>query len=53
MTSLSVLLIINNEEKQLKQCLERVSFADEIIVILDKKLIDKFIKLRKFKKTNN
>ena len=36
MTSLSVLLIINNEEKQLKQCLERVSFADEIIVILDK-----------------
>ncbi len=36
MTSLSVLLIINNEEKQLQQCMKRLSFADEIIVILDK-----------------
>jgi len=36
MNKLSVLIIVHNEEKQLKDCLETISFADEIIVILDK-----------------
>jgi len=36
MIKLSALLIVNNEEKQLKDCLETLVFADEIIVILDK-----------------
>ena len=36
MINLSVLIIVNNEEKQLKACLETVKFADEIVVILDK-----------------
>ena len=36
MINLSVLIIVHNEEKQLKACLETVKFADEIIIILDK-----------------
>ncbi len=36
MRDLSVLIVINNEEKQIKQCLETVKFADEIVLILDK-----------------
>ena len=36
MSSLSVLVVIHNEEKQLKNCLKTISFADEIVVILDK-----------------
>ena len=36
MNKLSALIIVHNEEKQLKDCLETISFADEIIVILDK-----------------
>ena len=36
MINLSVLIIVNNEEKQLKACLETVKFADEIVVILDR-----------------
>ena len=36
MINLSVLIIVHNEEKQLKACLETVKFADEIVVILDK-----------------
>ncbi len=36
MTELSVLLVVNNEEKQIEDCLKTVSFADEIIIILDK-----------------
>ena len=36
MINLSVLVIVHNEEKQLKACLETVKFADEIVVILDK-----------------
>ncbi len=33
---LSVLVVVNNEEKQLDKCLETVVFADEVIVVLDK-----------------
>lgn len=33
---LSVYLPIHNEEKRLAACLERLSFADEIVVVLDK-----------------
>ncbi len=36
MNKLSVLIIVNNEEKQLENCLKTISFADEIIVVLDK-----------------
>ena len=36
MINLSVLIIVHNEEKQLKACLETVKFADEIVVILDR-----------------
>ena len=36
MNSLSILLVIHNEESQLEDCLKTVSFADEIVVILDK-----------------
>ena len=36
MINLSVLMIVCNEEKQLKECLETVKFADEIVIILDK-----------------
>ena len=36
MINLSVLIIVCNEEKQLKECLETVKFADEIVIILDK-----------------
>ena len=36
MINLSVLMIVRNEEKQLKECLETVKFADEIVIILDK-----------------
>ena len=43
---LSVLLIVNNEEKQLENCLKTLKFADEIIVILDK-CIDKSEKISK------
>ena len=35
MINLSVLIIVHNEEKQLKACLETVKFADEIVIILD------------------
>ena len=33
---LSALVTVKNEEKQLKDCLETISFAEEIIIILDK-----------------
>ncbi len=36
MSKLSVLIVINNEEKQIKECIDSVNFADEIVVILDK-----------------
>ena len=36
MINLYVLIIVCNEEKQLKECLETVKFADEIVIILDK-----------------
>ena len=35
MKKLSVLIVINNEEEQIEDCLETIKFADEIIVILD------------------
>jgi len=50
MSDLSVLITINNEEKQIEKCLKSVNFADEIIVILDKctdgskKIVKKFTK---------
>ncbi len=36
MKRLSVLIVINNEEKQIEECLKSVKFANEIVVILDK-----------------
>ncbi|MBR9973709.1 glycosyltransferase family 2 protein [Magnetospirillum sulfuroxidans] len=33
---LSALVVVHNEEKRLQACLERLSFADEIVVVLDK-----------------
>ncbi len=33
---LSVLVVAHNEEAQLADCLERLRFADEIVVVLDK-----------------
>lgn len=33
---LSALVVVHNEEEQLKECLERLDFADELVVILDK-----------------
>ena len=36
MKSLSALIVVHNEEKQLKKCLQTLKFANEIVVILDK-----------------
>ena len=36
MTSLSVLIVVHNEEKQLESCLKNISFGNELVVILDK-----------------
>ncbi len=36
MTSLSALVVVHNEEARLAACLERLTFADEIVVVLDK-----------------
>ena len=36
MIKLSALISVHNEEKQLKACLERLGFADEIVVVLDR-----------------
>lgn len=36
MTTLSALAVVRNEEARLPACLERLSFADEIVVVLDK-----------------
>ena len=36
MINLSALIIASNEEKQLKECIETVKFADEIVIVLDK-----------------
>ncbi len=50
MNELSVLIVIHNEEKQIKECLETVEFAEEIVVVLDKctdksrKIVEKFTK---------
>ena len=50
MKKLSVLIVINNEEKQIEECLKSVKFADEIVVILDKctdnseKIVKKYTK---------
>lgn len=33
---LSALVVVHNEEAQLADCLERLAFADEIVVVLDK-----------------
>jgi len=33
---LSALVVVHNEERQLADCLERLSFADEIVVVLDR-----------------
>ena len=35
MKKISVLLVVHNEEKQISDCLERLSFSDEIVVILE------------------
>jgi len=34
--TLSALIVVHNEEQQLAACLERLAFADEIIVVLDR-----------------
>ena len=44
--NLSVLIVASNEEKQLKDCIETVKFADEIVIVLDK-CTDKSKKLQK------
>ena len=31
-----MILVIRNEERQIEECLKTISFADEIVVILDK-----------------
>ena len=36
MTKLSALVVAHNEEKQLAACLDRLTFAHEIVVVLDK-----------------
>ena len=36
MTSLSILIVVHNEEKQLESCLKTASFGNELVVILDK-----------------
>ena len=36
MKKISVLLVVHNEEKQISECLEKLYFSDEIVVILDK-----------------
>ncbi len=36
MTALSALVVAHNEEARLAGCLERLSFADEIVVVLDR-----------------
>lgn len=36
MTRLSALVVAHNEEKRLPSCLERLGFADEIVVVCDK-----------------
>ena len=36
MKKISVLLVVHNEEKQISECLEKLFFSDEIVVILDK-----------------
>lgn len=36
MTALSALVVAHNEEAQLADCLERLGFADEIVVVLDR-----------------
>ncbi|MFI4955146.1 MAG: glycosyltransferase family 2 protein [Gammaproteobacteria bacterium] len=36
MKTISALVVAHNEEKQLADCLERLKFADEIVVVLDK-----------------
>ena len=33
---LSALVVAHNEEERLAECLERLAFADEIVVVLDK-----------------
>lgn len=36
MTKLSALVVVHNEEAILNECLKRLAFADEIVVVLDK-----------------
>ncbi|TAN62783.1 MAG: glycosyltransferase family 2 protein [Magnetospirillum sp.] len=36
MTTLTALVVVHNEEKRLPSCLERLRFADEVVVVLDK-----------------
>jgi glycosyltransferase involved in cell wall biosynthesis len=36
MTTLSALVVAHNEEQRLRACLEKLGFADEIVVVLDK-----------------
>ena len=36
MSKLTALIVAHNEEAILSECLERLSFADEILVVLDR-----------------
>ena len=36
MPALSALVVVRNEERQLAECLGRLEFADEIVVVLDR-----------------
>ena len=47
---LSALVIARNEEKKLKSCLERLVFADEIIVVLDRTKDNSKAVISQFKK---
>ena len=44
---LSVFIVAKNEEKNLPDCLKSVSFADEVIVIIDSISKDKTEKISK------
>ena len=36
--TVSALIIARNEEKKIKKCIDSLSFADEIVVVLDRSM---------------
>ncbi len=51
MVKISVLLVVHNEENQISSCLENLTFADEIVIILDKCTDDTLDIIKKYTKT--